>query len=116
MNSCLPDDRQKQESILKISTSGVVSKKDGPGQTVLTQKRLYFIPETRSSARLLTELINIISIDKYQHQTVFSSSKPGIKIYTKSAGASTSLPRDTNATLKAKSSSLEKDSKMSISL
>ncbi|CAF0996628.1 unnamed protein product [Adineta steineri] len=116
MNSCLPDDRQKQESILKISTSGVVSKKDGPGQIVLTQKRLYFIPETRSSARLLTELINIISIDKYQHQTVFSSSKPGIKIYTKSAGASTSLPRDTNATLKAKSSSLEKDSKISISL
>ncbi|UJR33492.1 hypothetical protein I4U23_020937 [Adineta vaga] len=116
MTRCLPDDRQMQESILKISSTGVVSKKDGPGQIILTQKRLYFLPEARSSVRLLTELIHIISVDKYQHQTVFSSSKPGIKIHTSTNSKQASLPRDTNSTLKSKSLSLEKDAKTSISL
>ncbi|CAF2337555.1 unnamed protein product [Rotaria sp. Silwood2] len=114
MNRYLPEDRQKKESILKVSSSGIVSKADGPGQLILTQKRLYFLPETRSFARLLTELMNIKSVDKYQHQTVFSSSKPGIKIQTSST--TSSLPRDNNLTLKSKTSSLEKESKSLIRL
>ncbi|CAF0752462.1 unnamed protein product [Adineta ricciae] len=116
MIRCLPDDRQKQESILKVSSSGVVSKKDGPGQIILTQKRLYFLPEARSLARLLTDLMNITSVHKYQHQTVFSSSKPGVKIHTSTNAGHSSLPRDTNSTLKSKSASLEKETKTSISL
>jgi hypothetical protein len=102
-----------------MSSSGIVSKKDGPGQIILTQKRLYFLPETRSAIRLLTELIHMSSVEKYTHQTAFSSSKPGIKIYASNssslaaAAATASLPRDSNLTLKSKSSSLEKDSKSS---
>ncbi len=71
------------------------------------------MPEARSFARLLTELMNIISVEKYQHQTVFSSSKPGIKIHTSSTASTSSLPRDSNLTLKSKSSSLDKESKSS---
>ncbi len=93
-----------------FSSSGIVSKKDGPGQIVLTQKRLYFLAETRSSFRLLTELLNIVFVEQYQHQTVFSSSKPAIKIYTSSTS---SLPRDNNIVLKLKSSAFDKQSKSS---
>ncbi len=69
------------------------------------------MPESRSSAHLLTELINITSVEKYQNQSVFRSSKPGIKIHTSSN--SSSLPRDNNVTLKSKYSSLERESKLS---
>jgi hypothetical protein len=57
----------------------------------------------------------MISVEKYQHQTAFFSSKPGIKIYT---SLTSLLPRDNNnIKLKAKTSSLEKGSKLaSISL
>jgi hypothetical protein len=81
-----------------------MSKKDGLGQIILTQKRLYFLLETHSFALLLTELTNIKSIDKYQHRIVFSSSKPAIKIHTLSTSSTSSLPRDNNLTLKSKSS------------
>ena len=83
---------------------------------ILTQKRLYFLSEARSIAHLLTELKNVLSVEKYQHQPGFSSSKAGIKIYTSSLGPSSSLPRDGQLSVKAKSSSLEKDAKISISL
>ncbi|CAM4758151.1 unnamed protein product [Rotaria magnacalcarata] len=119
MNRCLPEDRQKKESILKISSSGIVSKADGPGKLLLTQKRLYFLPETRSFARVLTELVNITSVEKYQHQTAFSSSKPGIKVYAAASTNTSSLPRDSTVTLKSKlssSSPFDKDSKSSIRL
>ncbi|CAF1399018.1 unnamed protein product [Rotaria sordida] len=114
MNRYLPGDRQNKESILKISSSGIVSKSDGPGRLILTQKRLYFLPEARSFAHLLTELMYIESVDKYQYQTVFSSSKPGIKIQTSSKKSS--LPRDNNLTVKSKTSSLEKESQSLIRL
>ncbi|CAF0784526.1 unnamed protein product [Rotaria sp. Silwood1] len=114
MNRYLPEDRQTKESILKVSSSDIVSKADGPGQLILTQKRLYFLPETRSFARLLTELMNIKSVDKYQYQTAFSSSKPSIKIQTLST--TSPLPCDSNLTLKSKTSSLEKESKSVIRL
>jgi hypothetical protein len=94
----------------------VVSKKDGPGRLLLTQKRLYFLSEARTAAQLLTELKNIVSIDKYQHQSGFSLAKPGIKVETSSTAASSSLQRDSSLTLKAKSSSLEKEDKMTIVL
>ncbi len=74
------------------------------------------MPEQRSFARLLTELMNITSADKYQHQTVFSSAKPGIKIHVSSTSGTSSLPRDNTLTSKSKSSTLEKESKSSISL
>ncbi len=57
--------------------------------------------ETRSLAYLLTELTDIVLIDKYQHQTVFSSSKPGVKIYISPTSSS---PRDNNLALKSKQS------------
>ena len=60
--------------------------------------------------------MNITSVDKYQHQTVFSSSKPGVKIHTSTNAGHSSLPRDANSTLKSKSASLEKETKTSISL
>jgi hypothetical protein len=71
--------------------------------------------EARSTAHLLVELKHILSIDKYQHQTGFSSSKPGIRISTSST-ASSSLQRDTNPGSKTKTSSLEKERKSSINL
>ena len=95
---------------------GIVSKDDGPGQLILTQKRLYFLPEARSCVRLLTELMNIEAVEKYQHQTVFSSSKPGIKIHVSSLPADSVAARDPNLSLKAKSSSLEKKTKTFVSL
>lgn len=71
------------------------------------------MPETRPSLRFLTELIHIISIDKYQHQTNFFSSQPAIKIHTSqsSSSSNSSLQRDNHISLLSKSSSLEKDSK-----
>lgn len=84
---------------------------------ILTQKRIYFLPEARSFARLLTEIINIASVEKYQHQTVFSSSKPGIKINTATSRNTPLSSRDSpHSTLKAKTSSLEKNTKTSIRL
>ncbi len=74
------------------------------------------MPETRSAVRLLTELINIASVDKYQHQTAFLSSKPGIKIHTLSTSTTSSLPRDNNLSSKSKISSLERESKSSSSI
>lgn len=104
-----------------MSSQGIVWKKNGPGQLILTQKRLYFLPQTRSSVRLLTELLHIISIDKYQDQTIFSSSKPAIKIHTTStsstASPNSSLTRATNVTPKSIAASLDRESKQpSISL
>lgn len=55
-------------------------------------------------------------MDKYQHQTGFSSSKPGIKIYSSLSKSGSSLPRDGQLSTKAKTSSLERDTKISISL
>jgi len=69
------------------------------------------LPKSRSSVLLLTELINIAFVEKYQNQSVFHSSKPGIKIYILSN--SSSLPRDNNITLKSKYSSFERESKLS---
>ena len=74
---------------------------------------MYFLPETRSAVYLLTKLINITSLEKYQHQTVFSSSKPGIKIQT---SLISSLPRGQKINLRGKSSSLEKDLKAASSI
>ena len=95
---------------------GIVSKDDGPGQLILTQKRLYFLPEARSSVRLLTELMNIKAVEKYQHQTVFSSSKPGIKIHVSSSPIDSVVAQEPTLTLKAKSSSLGKEGKPPVSL
>ena len=71
---------------------------------------MYFLPESRSTVRLLAELANVLLIDKYQHQTIFSSPKPGIKLHTSSTS---SLPRDNNITLKSKSSVPDNDPKSS---
>ncbi len=71
------------------------------------------MPETRSDVRFLTELINIVTVAKYQHQTHFLSSKPGIKIHITSVLSTSSLPRDNKTTLRSQASSLERESKSS---
>lgn len=86
----------------------MISKKDGPGQLILTQKRLYFLRETCSSAHLLTELKNIKTIEKN------NQSKAQLRITVSSL--STSLPRDNNTPTKGKTSSLERDGKLVIIL
>jgi hypothetical protein len=48
---------------------------------ILTQRGLYLLPEVHSSASILTELLKIVFMDTYQHKTIFSSSKPAIRIY-----------------------------------
>ncbi|CAF1000085.1 unnamed protein product [Didymodactylos carnosus] len=79
MRKCLPNDNRNLEMILKVSSSGSKTHL-GVGYLILTQKRLYFLPETRHQCVLLTDIEDIILIEKFQHSSVFSADKPGIKI------------------------------------
>ncbi|CAF3630537.1 unnamed protein product [Adineta steineri] len=89
MNSYLPKDRQKNETILIISSSDIVSKKNEDGKLIVTQRGLYSLIENHSSARLLTELLNIIYIELYQFKTMFAAAKPAIRIYASQTTSST---------------------------
>ncbi|CAF1452441.1 unnamed protein product [Adineta ricciae] len=81
INSHLPKDRQKYETILIISSFDIVSRKDVNAKLILTQRSLYSFHDAHSSARLLTEVSNIVFIETYQHKALFTSAKPAIRIF-----------------------------------
>ncbi|CAF1415484.1 unnamed protein product, partial [Didymodactylos carnosus] len=79
MRRCLPNEEHNPEMILKVSSPGMKTPL-GVGYIILTQKRLYFLAETRHQCVLLTDIEHIITTEKFQHSSAFSSNKPGLKI------------------------------------
>ncbi|UJR13758.1 hypothetical protein I4U23_000768 [Adineta vaga] len=104
IHSYLPNDRQKHETILIISSSDIVSKKDANVKLILTQRCLYSFHETNPTVRLLTEISKIVFIENYQQKALFTSTKAAIRIFT------------LNTTSPTKSSSLQQNSQPSVIL
>ncbi|CAF0739711.1 unnamed protein product [Brachionus calyciflorus] len=82
INRFLPINKLRTiEFSLKVSPYSVVPNY-GIGISVLTQKCLYFLEQGTNKRKVLTELKDIISIEKTQYSKGFFQSKPALKITT----------------------------------